>query len=73
MSESSLATQIVPPWIVRQLDWVDTIWPPELKEAKVYPQVQKYCLMSVAKCWTDWHVDFAGSSGTSPSYSSARY
>ena len=27
-----------------------------------YPKVQKYVLMSVAKCWTDFHVDMGGTS-----------
>ena len=27
-----------------------------------YPKVQKYCLMSVAGCYTDFHVDFGGTS-----------
>ena len=27
-----------------------------------YPKVQKYCLMSVAGCYTDFHIDFGGSS-----------
>ena len=27
-----------------------------------YPKVQKYCLMSVAGCWTDFHIDFGGTS-----------
>ena len=46
----------------RKLDWVDTVWPEDMKVAGQYPRVQKYCLMSVKACWTDWHVDFAGSS-----------
>ena len=25
-------------------------------------QVQKYCLMSVAGCYTDFHIDFGGTS-----------
>jgi hypothetical protein len=25
-------------------------------------QVQKYCLMSVGGCYTDFHIDFGGSS-----------
>ncbi|KAI8448051.1 hypothetical protein BY996DRAFT_6420248 [Phakopsora pachyrhizi] len=39
------------------------IWPNELNVhgSLNYPKVQKYCLMSVARCWTDSHVDFAGS------------
>ena len=27
-----------------------------------YPKVQKYCLMSVRGCYTDFHVDFGGTS-----------
>ena len=27
-----------------------------------YPKVQKYCLMSVGGCFTDFHIDFGGSS-----------
>jgi len=28
----------------------------------MYPKVQKYCLMSVKGCYTDFHVDFGGTS-----------
>jgi len=28
----------------------------------MYPKVQKYCLMSVGGCYTDFHVDFGGTS-----------
>lgn len=27
-----------------------------------FPKVQNYCLMSVAKCYTDFHIDFSGTS-----------
>lgn len=27
-----------------------------------YPKVQRYCLMSVANCFTDFHIDFGGTS-----------
>ena len=27
-----------------------------------YPKVQKYCLMSVKGCYTDFHLDFGGTS-----------
>ena len=33
----------------------------DLREMK-YPKVQKYCLMSVAGCYTDFHIDFGGTS-----------
>lgn len=36
----------------RKLDWVETIWPEDHKQPGMYPRVQKYCLMSVARCWT---------------------
>jgi F-box and leucine-rich repeat protein 10/11 len=57
---------------VRQVDWVDCVWPKHLKDLQVeatnvledmmYPKVQKYCLMSVKNCYTDFHVDFGGTS-----------
>ena len=31
-------------------------------EDMMYPKVQKYCLMSVKKCYTDFHIDIGGSS-----------
>lgn len=56
----------------RQIDWVDCVWPRHLKESQTeatnvleemkYPKVQKYCLMSVKGCYTDFHVDFGGTS-----------
>ena len=30
--------------------------------AMMYPKVQKYCLMSVKGCYTDFHIDFGGTS-----------
>ncbi|KDQ12344.1 hypothetical protein BOTBODRAFT_34637 [Botryobasidium botryosum FD-172 SS1] len=62
ISNTRLAEQVVPPRLVRELDWVEKVWPAARKSKGQYPQVQLYCLMSVAQCWTDWHVDFAGSS-----------
>ncbi|KAG0150423.1 hypothetical protein CROQUDRAFT_196962 [Cronartium quercuum f. sp. fusiforme G11] len=64
VTETALGDSIELPRIVREMDWVETIWPQDVRVAgsKAYPKVQKYCLMSVARCWTDWHIDFAGSS-----------
>ncbi|KAJ7734938.1 jumonji superfamily protein [Mycena maculata] len=54
---------VLPPKLVRDLDWVDNFWPSTRKgKGHAYPKVQLYCLMGVASAWTDWHVDFAGSS-----------
>ncbi|KAJ6606638.1 jumonji superfamily protein [Mycena vulgaris] len=54
---------VLPPKLVRDLDWVENFWPSTRKgKGHVYPKVQLYCLMGVGSAWTDWHVDFAGSS-----------
>uniref|UniRef100_A0A7N6B208 Lysine-specific demethylase 2B n=1 Tax=Anabas testudineus TaxID=64144 RepID=A0A7N6B208_ANATE len=57
---------------VDQVDWVDNMWPPDLKQSQTeatnvisemkYPKVQRYCLMSVKGCYTDFHIDFGGTS-----------
>ncbi|XP_015117813.1 jmjC domain-containing histone demethylation protein 1 [Diachasma alloeum] len=71
-SHTKLENYVQSPTLVRQVDWVDTVWPRHLKESQVeatnlledmmYPKVQKYCLMSVKGCYTDFHVDFGGTS-----------
>lgn len=71
-SHTKLDHYVQSPAIVRLCDWVDVVWPKQLKEAQVegtnvldvmmYPKVQKYCLMSVKNCYTDFHVDFGGTS-----------
>lgn len=50
---------IEPPLIARKLDWANTIWPQSYEGR---PQVQKYCLMSVKDSYTDFHIDFGGTS-----------
>ncbi|KAG6878743.1 hypothetical protein C0993_008042 [Termitomyces sp. T159_Od127] len=63
ISGTRLADKILPPRLVRDLDWVENYWPSTRKgKGNAYPKVQLYCLMGVAYAWTDWHVDFAGSS-----------
>lgn len=63
ISETRLGKQVIPPRIVRELDWVEKFWPSSKKgPGHSYPKVQLYCLMGVEKAWTDWHIDFAGSS-----------
>lgn len=71
-SHTKLDNYIQSPTVVRQMDWVDVVWPKQLKDSQVegtnvieemmYPKVQKYCLMSVKNCYTDFHVDFGGTS-----------
>jgi F-box/leucine-rich repeat protein 10/11 len=62
VSQSQLGKLIRRPKIVRDLDLQDAVWPQELKAIGDYPKVQFYCLMSVADCYTDFHIDFGGSS-----------
>ncbi|XP_042220286.1 uncharacterized protein LOC121865035 isoform X3 [Homarus americanus] len=71
-SHTKLESLIQAPTVVRQIDWVERVWPRHLKEAQteatnvledmMYPKVQKYCLMSVRGCYTDFHIDFGGTS-----------
>lgn len=57
-SHTALADSVTRPSLVRQLDLVDRIWPRNADK----PKVSLYCLMSVKGCYTDFHVDFGGSS-----------
>ena len=71
-SHTKLEDYVEPPLIVRQLDWIETAWPKQLRLAQTdatnslekmkYPKVQKYVLMSVAECFTDFHIDMGGTS-----------
>ena len=62
VSHSKLGRLIRRPKVVRDLDLQDSVWPAELKGKGEFPKVQFYCLMSVADCFTDFHIDFGGSS-----------
>ncbi|KAH3886544.1 hypothetical protein DPMN_010555, partial [Dreissena polymorpha] len=71
-SHTKLENYVESPNLVREVDWVDTAWPQHLKDCQTestnaidkmkYPKVQKYCLMSVGGCYTDFHIDFGGTS-----------
>nr|7UVA_A Chain A, Lysine-specific demethylase 2A [Mus musculus]7UVA_D Chain D, Lysine-specific demethylase 2A [Mus musculus] len=71
-SHTRLENMVQRPSTVDFIDWVDNMWPRHLKESQTestnailemqYPKVQKYCLMSVRGCYTDFHVDFGGTS-----------
>lgn len=62
VSGTTMGAQITAPRLVRSLDWVNLAWPKCRAKSKDFPKVQKYCLMSVGGCFTDWHIDFGGSS-----------
>eukprot|EP01134_Creolimax_fragrantissima_P005440 CFRG5440T1 len=57
-SRTRLARRVVSPQIVREIDWIDHMWP----TPRTKPLVQKYCLMGVKNSYTDFHVDFGGTS-----------
>lgn len=48
------------PQLVRDLDLVDQVW--DTKDVQERLQVTKYCLMSVKNSFTDFHIDFGGTS-----------
>lgn len=53
ISGSELAGKVLPPRLVRELDWVEKFWPSTKKgRGHAYPKVQLYCLMGVAGAWT---------------------
>lgn len=59
VSHSSLGRLVRRPKIVRDLDLQDAVWPADMGNRKF---VAFYCLMSVADSYTDFHIDFGGSS-----------
>lgn len=49
---TELGRMVKRPDIVNRIDWIDNIWPKNLKPSE-YPQVQLYCLMSVQDSYTE--------------------
>ncbi|KAK9462523.1 uncharacterized protein V1516DRAFT_647035 [Lipomyces oligophaga] len=62
VSMTKLGDQIERPRFVRDLDLVEKYWPDELTAKGLWPKVSLYCLMSVEGAYTDFHIDFGGSS-----------
>jgi len=62
ITNTPLAQKIRRPTVARELDLVDKVWPTGLREERFFPKVQLFCLMSAAKSFTDFHIDFGGSS-----------
>jgi F-box/leucine-rich repeat protein 10/11 len=53
ISGTKLGEQVMPPRLVRDIDWVEKFWPENRKgNSHPYPKVQLYCLMGVAGAWT---------------------
>jgi F-box and leucine-rich repeat protein 10/11 len=63
VSATQLASLILAPRVVRQLDWIDCFWPVDRRvRGGDYPNVQKYVLCGMQGSYTDFHVDFGGTS-----------
>ncbi|MGH0130429.1 UNVERIFIED_CONTAM: hypothetical protein FKN15_042421 [Acipenser sinensis] len=59
-SDTKMADLVVVPDIAQKMSWVENYWPDDSFFPK--PFVQKYCLMGVKDSYTDFHIDFGGTS-----------
>ncbi|XP_042157614.1 lysine-specific demethylase 7B isoform X2 [Oncorhynchus tshawytscha] len=59
-SDTKMAELVVVPDIAQKMSWVENYWPEDSLFPK--PFVQKYCLMGVKDSYTDFHIDFGGTS-----------
>ncbi|XP_066505774.1 lysine-specific demethylase 7B isoform X2 [Hoplias malabaricus] len=59
-SDTKMSELVVVPDIAQKMSWVENYWPDDSYFPK--PFVQKYCLMSVKDSYTDFHIDFGGTS-----------
>ena len=76
ISDTQLVHIVKPPRMVKELSWVSTASHDEIKEQLYYnidlsqtefypfgqPQVLRYCLISARNSFTDFHIDFGGTS-----------
>ncbi|XP_022191094.1 histone lysine demethylase PHF8 isoform X2 [Nilaparvata lugens] len=67
ISDSSLTNFVEPPVLARSMDWANTLWPEtyDLKDKDYCSEkatVQKYCLISAKDSYSDFHIDFGGTS-----------
>jgi hypothetical protein len=61
-SNTKLNDLVSPPAFVNTIDWVQRFWPIERIARNDFPRVQKYCLAGMAGSYTDFHIDFGGTS-----------
>ncbi|TMW68234.1 hypothetical protein Poli38472_007906 [Pythium oligandrum] len=62
-SGTKLEQLVRPPRLLREIGWVEKHWPNAAKKDRMLaPKVQLYCLMSAAGSYTEFHIDFGGSS-----------
>lgn len=61
-SDTKLARYAHVPKMIRAIDWIENTWPKDLRTNGEFPGVQQYLLMSAAGSYTNFHIDFGGSS-----------
>ncbi|KAJ1421023.1 hypothetical protein B484DRAFT_399643 [Ochromonadaceae sp. CCMP2298] len=61
-SNTPLNNKVQSPSFVREMDWIDCVWPMSRRSRGDYPKVQKYCLAGMGSSYTDFHIDFGGTS-----------
>ncbi|KAM9470309.1 lysine-specific demethylase 7B isoform 2-T2 [Clarias gariepinus] len=59
-SDTRMSELVVVPDVAQKMSWVENYWPDDSYFPK--PFVQKYCLMGVKGSYTDFHIDFGGTS-----------
>ena len=61
-TSTTLSEAITPPLVARKLCWMNNVWPSSNTLTHHKPQVQKHCIMSMKDSFTDFHIDFKGTS-----------
>ncbi|CAM4566568.1 unnamed protein product [Leuciscus chuanchicus] len=59
-SDTKMSDLVEVPEIAQNMSWVENYWPDDSFFPK--PFVQKYCLMGMKNSYTDFHIDFGGTS-----------
>uniref|UniRef100_A0AAV2IXZ5 JmjC domain-containing protein n=1 Tax=Knipowitschia caucasica TaxID=637954 RepID=A0AAV2IXZ5_KNICA len=59
-SDTKMSGLVEVPDVAQKMSWVEKYWPDDSFFPK--PFVQKYCLMGVKDSYTDFHIDFGGTS-----------
>lgn len=61
-TNTNLTDTVKAPSFVDSIDWVKCYWPIDKFLKNDFPRVQHYCLAGMAGSYTDFHIDFGGTS-----------
>lgn len=61
-SNSPFGDEVSPPRFVHKIDWMHTVWPLDCIADANFCRVERYCLVGMAGSYTDFHIDFGGTS-----------